>query len=103
MHQALRKEFENLKIIAEKRGISLVLMETQLENVVFISSGEKIVCLVILEEEIHNLLACYKVDLNKWKWAQDEGFEIKDIPECLSKEILIKFHTPSEYLGYLGL
>lgn len=103
MHQALRKEFENLKIMAEKRDIPMVLMETQLENVVFVSSGEKIVCLLIIEEEIHDLLSCYKVDLNKWKWAQDEGFKIKDIPECLSKEILIKFHTPSEYLRHLGL
>ena len=103
MHQALRREFENLKIIAQKRGISLALMETQLENVIFVSSGEKVVCLVILEEEIHNLLACYKVDLRKWKWAQDEGFKIKDIPECLSKEILVKLNAPSEYLRHLGL
>ena len=103
MHQALKKEFENLKTLANKRGASVALVETQLENVVFISSGEKLVCLVIIEEEIHNLLSCFKVDINKWKWAQDEGFGVKDIPDCLSKEILIKFHTPSEYLGYLDL
>jgi hypothetical protein len=101
MHPALRREFENLKALADKKEKPVAIMETQLENVAFISSGEKLVCLVILEEEIHNLLSCYRVNLSKWKYAQDEGFGVKDIPECLGKEILIKFNSPTEYLRYL--
>lgn len=103
MHPALKKEFENLKALAERKNKSVVLMETKLENVVFISSDEKLACLVISEEEIHNLLTCFKVNLNKWKYAHDEGFEIKDIPECLAKEILVRFNSPTEYLRYLDL
>ena len=103
MHPALKKEFENLKALAEKKDKSIAVIETQLEHVVFISSGEKLACLVITEEEIHNLLTCFKVNLNKWKYANDEGFGIKDIPECLAKEILVRFNSPTEYLRYLDL
>ncbi len=103
MHQALRLEFENLKALADKRGATINIMESNLENVVFVSSGEKLVCLTIQEDEIHNILTCFKVNLNKWKWAEDEGFTVKNLPQGLQSEILIKLRTPSEYLGYLGL
>ena len=103
MHPALKKEYENLKELAKRKNKSIVLMETQLENVVFISSNEKLACLVIVEEEIHNLLTCFKVDLNKWKYAHDEGFGSENIPNNLAKEILIKLNSPTEYLKYLGI
>ena len=103
MHPALRQEFENLKKLADKKGKILGLMESNLEQLIFISSDKKMVCLVVLEEEIHNLLTCFKVDLNKWKWAEDEGYTIKTLPKDLQNEILIKFESPNEYLRYLGL
>ena len=104
MHPALRKEFENLKTLSEQKGVSLTLMETQLENVVFISSDERLVCLALEEGKIHNMLSCFKVNLDRWKWAEEEGFSIKEgIPDDLAAEILIKFNTPDEYLNYLNL
>jgi len=104
MHPALRKEFKNLKALSEKKGISLALIETQLENVVFISCDERLVCLALEEGKIHNMLSCFKVNLDKWKWAEEEGFSIKEgIPNDLAAEILIKFNTPNEYLKYLNL
>ena len=104
MHPALKKEFENLKILSKEKDAPIALIETQLENVVFISSGKRLVCLVIQEGKIHNMLSCLKVDLNKWEWAEKEGFSLEEgIPEDLSKEILTKFQTPSEYLNYLNL
>ena len=102
MHPALKKEFENLKALYP--GSSLAIIETQLENVVFVSSGDKLVCLVIEETEIHNMLSCFKVNLKKWEWAEQEGFSLEDgIPDELVSEILIKIQTPSEYLKYLNL
>jgi hypothetical protein len=102
MHPALKKEFENLKALSE--GSSLAIIETQMENVAFISNGDKLVCLVIQETKIHNVLSCYRVNLKKWEWAEKEGFSLEEgIPEDLSKEILIKFQSPSEYLNFLSL
>lgn len=104
MHQALRKEFENLKTLSHKKNESLAIIETQMENAVFISNGKRLVCLAIEETEIHNLLSCFKVDLKKWEWAKEEGFSVEaGIPDDLAKEILIKLQTPSEYLRYLNL
>jgi hypothetical protein len=102
MHPALMKEFKNLKALSEDSPIAII--ETQLENVAFISNGDKLICLVIEETKIHNILSCFKVDLKKWEWAEQEGFNLADgIPDDLGKEILIKFQTPSEYLSYLNL
>ena len=104
MHQALRKEFENLKALARTKNVPLSLMETQRENVTFISSGERLVCLAIEEGKIHNMLSCFKVSLKKRKWAEEEGFNLEDgLPQNLIDEILIKFRTPDEYLNYLNL
>jgi hypothetical protein len=104
MHQALRKEFDNLRDLALKKGVPLALIETQLEHVTFISSGKKLVCLVIEEGRVHNTLTCFKVNKNKWAWAESEGFSLKDgIPDDIANEILIKFKTAEEYLIYLGL
>jgi len=104
MHSALRKEFENLKSLSQEEGSPLAIIETKMENAVFISNGEKLVCLVIEETKIHNVLSCFKVNLKKWEWAENEGFTIEDgLPKKLADEILIKFQTPSEYLNYLGL
>jgi hypothetical protein len=103
MHSALRKEFENLKSLSQEEGSPLAIIETKMENAVFVSNGEKLVCLVVEETKIHNVLTCFKVNLKKWEWAADEGFTMEDgIPKELADEILIKFQTPSEYLGYLG-
>ena len=102
MHPALKKEFKNLKALSQ--SLPLAMIETRMENVVFISNGDKLVCLVVEETKIHNLLSCFKVDLKKWEWAIREGFSVEEgFPEDLGKEILIKFQTPSEYLNYLDL
>ena len=104
MHQALRREFKNLKKLSNEKGVSIALMESQVDHVVFISSGKKLVCLAIQEGKIHNMLNCFKVNLEKWKWAEEEGFSLEDgIPNELAKEILIRINTPDEYLSYLGL
>jgi dihydroneopterin aldolase len=104
MHAALRNEFNNLKELALKKNVSLALIETQLETVAFISSEKKLVCLAIVEDEIHNMLNCYKVNKNKWAWAEDEGFTLtEDLPRDIADEILIKFKSPTEYLSYLNL
>ena len=102
MHPALRQEFKNLKALADKKEKIINLMESNLDQVIFVSSGKKMVCLVLIEEEIHNVLTCFKVDLNKWKWAEDEGYSIKTLPKDLQNQILIKFQSPTEYLNYLG-
>jgi hypothetical protein len=104
MHQALRQEFNNLKVLAQKKSVPLSIIETQLDHVVFISSEKKLVCLVIEENEIHNMLTCFKVNKKKWQWAEDEGFVLSEgLPDNLAHEILVKFKTPQEYLNYLGL
>ena len=102
MHPALRKEFENLKSLSQEEHSPLAIIETKMENAVFISNGKKLVCLVIEETKIHNMLSCFKVNLKKWEWAEKEGFKIEEgIPKKLADEILIKFQAPSEYLDYL--
>lgn len=104
MHEALRKEFENLKVLSQKNNTPLSLIEAQREDIAFISNGKRMVCLVVQETEIHNVLSCFKVDLSKWGWAESEGFELEDgLPDELISEILIKLQTPSEYLRYLNL
>ena len=104
MHKALRKEFENLKILSQKNNVSLSLIETQREDIAFISNGKRMVCLAIQETEIHNVLSCFRVDLDKWRWAENEGFKLENgLPDELVSEILIKFQTPGEYLKYLNL
>ena len=104
MHSALRKEFDNLKALATEKGVSLALIETQMENIAFISSGKKLVCLAVEEGKIHNMLNCFRVNINKWSWAESEGFNLEDgIPKDISEEILIRFKTPEEYLSYLDL
>ena len=104
MHQALKNEWKNLKALSEQKDVSLAIIETKLENVVFVSSGERLACLGLEEGKIHNMLSCFKVDLDKWKWAKEEGFNIEEgIPADLAAEILIKFNTPDEYLNYLNL
>jgi len=104
MHQALRREFKNLKTLSDKKSVPLAIIETKVEYIAFVSSGERLVCLAIEEGEIHNMLSCFKVNLKKWKWAEEEGFSLENgIPDDLISEILIKFNTPNRYLDYLGL
>ena len=104
MHQALRQEFDNLKVLAKRKGVPLSVIETQLDHVIFLASEEKLVCLTLEENEIHNTLTCFKVNQKKWQWAEDEGFVLSEgMPRDLAREILIKFKTPKEYLNYLGL
>tara|TARA_Y100000593_G_C4299648_1_gene332657 strand:+ start:1641 stop:1955 length:315 start_codon:yes stop_codon:yes gene_type:complete len=104
MHPVLAKEFQNLKVLSDKNNGSLALIETQREDIIFISNGKKLVCLAIKETEIHNVLSCFRVNLEKWQWAEDEGFELENgLPDDLISEILIKFQTPGEYLRYLNL
>lgn len=105
MHEVLEKEFSNLKKLAFKKETSLVLIRTQLDCVAFVSSGEKVVCLVIVEEKFHDVLSCFKVNLNKWTWAENEGFDLsgKNTPKDVVNEILIPFKTFGEYLKYLDL
>ena len=100
----LAKEFENLKVLSKKNDSPLALIETQRENMAFISNGGRLVCLVVEETEIHNVLSCFKVNLEKWRWAEDEGFKLEEgLPNDLISEILIKFQTPGEYLRHLNL
>jgi hypothetical protein len=104
MHPILEKEFRNLKVLADEKEVPLAIIETTKEVVSFVSSGKKLVCLVLVEDKIHNMLTCFKVNINKWSWAENEGFDLEQgIPDDLVSEILIKFNTPQEYLGYLGL
>ena len=104
MHQALRKEFENLKHLSQGSNTPLSLIETKREDIVFISNGKRLVCLAIQETKIHNILSCFRVNIKKWKWAEDEGFELENgLPDELIGEILVKFQTPGEYLRYLNL
>ena len=104
MHQALKNEFSNLKELALKKDVPLALVETQLENIAFISSGKRLVCLAVIEDEIHNMLSCYRVNVNKWAWAENEGFDLSEgIPKDITDEILVRFKTPTEYLEYLKL
>ena len=104
MHKALKREFENLKTLSQEKDTPLSIIETKLDNVVFVSSGKRLVCLAVEEGKIHNMLSCFKVNINKWNWAEEEGFSLEDgLPEKLIDEILIKFNTPSEYLNYLDL
>ena len=104
MHQALRREFKNLKTLSDKKSVPLAIIETKVEYIAFVSSGERLVCLAIEEGEIHNMLSCFKVNLKKWEWAEKEGFSLENgIPDDLISEILIKFNTPNRYLDYLGL
>jgi len=101
---ALKKELKNLKSLSLEKGVSLAFVETNLENVVFVSSGKRLVCLAVEEGKIHNMLSCFKVNLKKWEWATEEGFSAEEgIPDNLAAEILIKFNTPDKYLGYLNL
>jgi len=104
MHQVLRREFENLKTLSNQKDVPLAIIETKVEHIVFVSSGERLVCLALEEGEIHNMLSCFKVNLKKWEWAEKEGFSLENgIPDDLISEILIKFNTPNRYLDYLGL
>ena len=91
MHQALRREFKNLKTLSDKKSVPLAIIETKVEYIAFVSSGERLVCLAIEEGEIHNMLSCFKVNLKKWEWAEKEGFSLENgIPDDLISEILIK-------------
>jgi hypothetical protein len=102
MHPVLRKEFENLKALSKNSPLAII--ETQMENAAFVSNGDRLVCLVVEEAKIHNMLSCFRVNLKKWKWAEEEGFNLEDgIPADLGREILIKFQSPAEYLNYLNL
>ena len=104
MHQALRRELKNLKALSDKKSVPLAIIETKVEYIAFVSSGERLGCLAIEEGEIHNMLSCFKVNLKKWEWAEKEGFSLENgIPDDLISEILIKFNTPNRYLDYLGL
>ena len=102
MHAALRQEFESLKKLASEKDVNLAVIETQLDSVIFIScnKGKKLICLALAEGKIHNTLSCFKVNLKKWQWAENEGFSLEDgIPDDITNQILIKFNTPEEYLS----
>ena len=103
MHTALKQEVQNLKDLALRKGVPLTFAETTLDTVAFVLTNKKLVCLTLVEDEIHNMLTCYKVDINKWNWAELEGFTTEEEFPKIANEILIKFNTPKEYLRYLGL
>jgi len=103
MHPILKREVNNLKKIAKEKGESLSFMETHVEEVIFISNGKKIVCVILKENEIHNMLCCYKVNFKKWNWAQKEGFDTDEHFPKIMNEVLDQFATPEEYLSYLNL
>ena len=103
MHPVLQKEIKNLKKLAKEKDEPLSFTETHIDEVVFVSNGKKTVCVILKEDEIHNMLCCYKVDWKKWVWAQQEGFDTEEhFPEIMN-EVLDQFSTPKEYLSYLNL
>jgi hypothetical protein len=103
MHPVLQREIKNLKKLAKKKDEPLSFIETHIDEVMFVSNGKKTVCVILKEDEIHNMLCCYKVDWKKWVWAQKEGFDTEEhFPEIMN-EVLDQFANPEEYLSYLNL
>ena len=85
------------------KDVILSFLETSLEEVAFVSSGKRLVCLVLKEGKVHYTLTCYKVDLRKWKWAEQEGFDSEEEFGKVVDQILEQFKTPEQYLKYLKL
>tara|TARA_B100000959_G_C14964027_1_gene616976 strand:- start:1726 stop:2037 length:312 start_codon:yes stop_codon:yes gene_type:complete len=103
MHSILKKELKNLKSLAVEKDVVLSFLETSLEEVAFVCSGKRLVCLVLKEGKVHYSLTCYKVNLKKWKWAEQEGFETEEQLGEVIDQILEQFKTPDQYLKYLKL
>lgn len=104
MHPLLEKEFDELEALAFTKGIVVELIETELEEVIFVISEGKMICLTIVKSEEQDFFICYKVDINKLLWAEEEGFRTEDgFILGIEKEILNLFKSRTAYLKYLNL
>lgn len=104
MHSVLKTEFDELEALAFKKDIDIELLKTEIEEVVFILSEGKMICLTVVKSEEQDFFICYKVDINKLVWAEQEGFRTGDgFILGIEKEILHLFKSRTAYLKYLNL
>ena len=104
MRTILKKEFNEIEAVAIEKGIAVRLLETELEEVIFVVSEGKTICLTSFKSEERELFVCYKVDINKLLWAEEEGFRTADgFILGVEKEILHLFESRRAYFKYLNL
>jgi hypothetical protein len=90
MRKELSQAIDSLVIQSKFEGIDLTIKEG-IGNAAIIAniSAQKVALLGIDDKNsIHALM----ININRWKWAEDEGFTMEDVIEKLSDEIFTEVH-----------
>ena len=70
----LLKEIKKIEELAKKRGTQVLHSSTENPNAALLYNEKAITILIIKEHLDHFLVTPYIVDVNKWAWAESEGF-----------------------------
>jgi hypothetical protein len=98
----LKDQVEILRLKAKLKGHSFGVVECKSENmVVVVVKGTPAMFLMSVGQK-ENMLISMKVNLSKWAWAWEEGFEGEDVFEKFGEEIFT-LTSEKNILKYLDL
>lgn len=102
MNILLENELKEIELKARERIADVTFIKTKFKNIVFVFNEDLLTCLIVLEKNGQHKLCYYKVNMNKWNWALQEGFDSVETFPQIAKEVLTRFRSSAEHLAYLG-
>ena len=100
----LTDKVNELRQKAEQKNSSFAVVESKSENMVVVVINSIPAMLLVPPEKNNNMIFPMKVNLSKWAWAIEEGFESQDIFDLnnVGEEIFIPTNEKN-MLEYLKL
>ena len=100
----LLKEIKKIEDLAKKKGVQLLHSSTKNPSAALVYNEKAISILIIKENVDHFLITPYIVDVNKWSWAESEGFSRDQIWEDMRLQNMIFYPVVrKEMYKHLGI
>jgi len=99
---ALENEVNKIKAKAKKKNLGFALVESRSEKMAVVVVNGVPAALLMFVGKDENMILHLKVNLSKWLWAYEEGFEGQEVFENLGEEIFT-LTSETNLLKYLKL
>ena len=85
----LQEIIKKIKKEGAHRGYKFISEKTLGKNT-FVIGNKKTSKAILLGQDEDKVIKCYSVDINKWLWAEEEGFSRDEIVDKLFYEVFKK-------------
>jgi len=83
---------KKIKVEGERVGCSFITKKTMGRNT-YVIGNIKSNKIILVGQTREKIIKFYKVNVNKWKWAESEGFSADNIVADLFDEIFVEIKT----------